>query len=201
MLNGEINAEELSSELSKKRFEQSIRRILHLGRIALSAATGEHEVNMALSSVGYDENVLRSGLALLDETETIVRDHWLRFPDAYDPTAAVHAAREEADAAFSRTLIITRVALKNDHEAEIALRFACRHPVPFPAWSSRADGFYRTLLGRADWLDCLGRFCLTRPELENGSGLVNHAAVLYDRQWRANTRDSGRNAWTRWRNG
>jgi len=118
------------------------------------------------------EPALFDGRALYEDALALVNAQKAEYGDQYEASAAVRAAWDAADAAYSASLKVARVALQDDPKAHAALMLGGTRKQSLSGWIEQATAFYTNLLGDGDLMAAMAGFGFDAAKLEAEQALV-----------------------------
>jgi hypothetical protein len=154
------------------RPKRSIDERLLAAQVAIDNALGDAPILAALAAFGYDAARLGAGRALYEDALALVNAQKAEYGDQYEASAAVRAAWDAADAAYSASLKVARVALQDDPKAHAALMLGGARKQSLSGWIEQATAFYTNLLGDAGLMAAMAAFGYTQAKLEAEQALV-----------------------------
>lgn len=165
-----------------KRPKRSIDERLLAAQVAIDSALSDADLAAALGAFGYDQAKLNTGKALYTEAVTRVNKQKIEYGEQFEASAAVTAAWEQADAAYTRTLKVARVAFKDNVKAQAALMLGGVRKQSLSGWIEQATAFYDNLLGNADLLAAMAAFGYDQGKIAAEQALVQAVATANVRQ-------------------
>ena len=154
----------------------SVASQLERANTAISNALEDPAIATLLAGVGYDQATLEAGQALYEQAHDLNRTQEREYGEQNAATAALEAARQQADTTYMGFLKIARVALKGDHQAITALGLVGTRKISLTGWLDQACQFYTNALETPAVLTKLARYNITQTRLEAGKAEVD--AVL-----------------------
>jgi len=129
--------------------KRSIDERLLAAQVAIDNALGDADIQAALAVFGYDAAKLSAGRTLYEDALALVNAQKAEYGGQYEASAAVRAAWDAADVAYSASLKVARVALQDDPKAHAALMLGGTRKQSLSGWIEQATAFYTNLLGDA----------------------------------------------------
>ena len=140
------------------RPKQSIDERLLAAQVAIDNGLGDAGIAAALGAFGYDQAKLNAGKTLYTEAVALVNKQKAEYGDQFEASAAVKAAWDKADAAYSASLKVARVALKDSAKGQAAMMLSGTRKQSLSGWIEQATAFYSNMLGNADLLAAMAAF-------------------------------------------
>lgn len=150
----------------------SIDQQLSAAQLALSNARTDPDLSGPLAEFGYDAARLDEGWALYTAAAAAQQRQAQEYGEQYSASDAFTAAWEAAQADYSRSLKIARIALKGDRGAAARLSLDGARKRSLAGWLAQANQFYTNALADAPTLAALGRFGISQEKLAAGQAQV-----------------------------
>jgi hypothetical protein len=154
------------------RPKMSIDERLLAAQVAIDNALGDAGIQAALAGFGYDAARLGAGRTLYEDALALVNAQKAEYGDQYEASAAVRAAWDAADAAYSASLKVARVAFQDDPKAHAAMMLGGTRKQSLSGWIEQATAFYTNLLGDGDLMAAMAGFGYDAAKLEAEQALV-----------------------------
>ena len=145
---------------------------LKRARVALENARQDAVLAETLGRFGYDAERLNEGEGLLQTAQDTQETHAREYGDQYGATDVLKEAFERAHRTYMQHVRIARVALQEDRQTGVALDIDGRRKQTMGGWLKQARLFYDNALSIPQVEAALGRFGVTREDLEAGRALV-----------------------------
>ena len=145
-------------------------------RLLIEGARTNPAVASLVATAGYDAAALAKGKALFDEVVDLHAVQKKEYGEQYQATEALDAAWTQADAAFSKTLKLARVAFRDNGPVMAILGLTGNRTFSLSAWLDRATVFYRNLLSDPSLLATLAKLGPTKEVLLAEQALVQAVA-------------------------
>jgi hypothetical protein len=161
-----------------------------LMRAGVAIANGRNNADIlaALTTFGYDAAALQQGRELLDAARALKDEQRKSYGDQYAATAALNAARAEAERVYSDHRRLAAIVFKDDADWLTALALIQPKPRSLSDWLTQARRFYANLLGNDDALAAMERLRVTRENLAAGQALIERTEALKQAQEQAKGR-------------
>ncbi len=134
------------------RPKQSMDQRLLDARIAIDNSLESATIADAVAILGYDQARLQAARALYDEIIDLITVQKLEYGEQYEATAALQVAWDTADAAYRRTLKISRIAFAGNDKARNALRLDGSRKFSIGGWIEQTVIFYKAMLATPDFI-------------------------------------------------
>ena len=155
----------------------SIAEQLLAAQIAIDGSMADAEILTAVTPFGYPLTRFQAAHELYKETAVLVNVQKREYGEQYGATQAMEAAWEAANAAYTITLKIARIAFKNDPDARQSLMLGGSRKRSFYGWLSQVDALYGNMIGHAASMAAMAPFGYDQPKLEAEAALVEAARV------------------------
>jgi hypothetical protein len=150
--------------------------------VAIANAQENPDVGAALEAFGYDVTVLRQGQDLLDTVRRLSDAQRKGYGDQYAATAALNQAQEKLDRLYTAHRKLAAIAFKNEPDRLTALALDEARKKSLSGSFSQAWRFYSHLIEDEQAIEALGRFRITREQLEEGFTLLKQIETLNQAQ-------------------
>lgn len=138
----------------------------------LSVSVAVPEAGALLAPFGFDQTKIGEGQQLLADARDLANQQKVEYGEQYEATQAVQEAWEAAKAAYSPTLALARIALKNDTAAQTALGLTGSRKQSLSGWIDQATTFYANLLANPGWVAALATFNRDQAALTAEQSLI-----------------------------
>ncbi len=155
----------------------SIAEQLLAAQVAIDGSMADAEILTAVSPYGYPLTRFQAAQELYKETAVLVNVQKREYGEQYGATQAMDAAWEAANAAYTITLKIARIAFKNDPNARQSLMLVGNRNRSFYGWLEQVDALYGNMIGHAASMAAMAPFGYDQPKLEAEAALVEAARV------------------------
>lgn len=153
----------------------SIAEQLLAAQVAIDGSMADEEILTAVSPYGYPLERFEAAKTLYEETRTRVNRQKREYGEQFSATQEMEAAWEAADAAYTDTLKIARIAFKNDPDARQSLMLGGNRKRSFYGWLSQADALYGNMIGHPASMAAMAPFGYDQAKLEAEAALVEDA--------------------------
>ena len=151
---------------------QSMDQRLLNAHIAITNSLESAAILDAVTILGYDQARLQAVRALYGEVIDLITVQKLEYGEQYEATAALQAAWDSADAAYRRTLKISRIAFAGNEKARNALRLDGGRKFSIGGWIEQTMFFYEAMLATPDFITIMAPFNYDVPTFEAEYALV-----------------------------
>lgn len=158
-----------------KKARLSIAEQLLAAQIAIDGSMADAEILTAVSPFGYPLERFQAARALYEEAGTLMNVQKREYGEQYGATQAMEAAWEAANAAYTVTLKIARIAFKNDPDARQSLMLGGVRKRSFYGWLEQVFALYGNMIGHADSMAAMAPFGYDQAKLEAEAALVEAA--------------------------
>ncbi len=152
---------------------QSMDQRLLNARIAIDNSLASTAILDAVTLLGYNQARLQGFRTLYDEIIDLITVQKLEYGEQYEATAALQTAWDIADAAYRRTLKISRIAFAGNEKARNALRLDGGRKFSIGGWIEQTVIFYKAMLATPDFIAIMTPFNYDVPKFEAEYALVN----------------------------
>ncbi|MCP4598862.1 hypothetical protein [Neptuniibacter sp.] len=146
--------------------------------VAIGNARETPAILAALEVYGYDDAVLQQGQDLLDAAFALSSAQRQEYAEQYGATAALNEGHAEADRLYSAHRQIAAIVFKNDITRLGTFELNQAKKQSFSGRLTQARYFYTKLLADDDAITAMGRFRITREQLEKGQSLTDETMAL-----------------------
>ena len=119
---------------------------LSAAQLAIDAVLADPDVQAALTPYGYDVAAMTAARALYDEVQTLTAVQKLEYGEQYEATQNLNKAWATADAAYTNSLQLARIAFKKNGKGQSALGLNGRRKESYSGWVEQVTLFYKGLL-------------------------------------------------------
>ncbi len=153
----------------------SIAEQLLAAQVAIDGSMADAEILTAVTPFGYPLTRFQAAYELYKETAVLVNVQKREYGEQYGATQAMDAAWEAANAAYTITLKIARIAFKNDPNARQSLMLVGNRNRSFYGWLEQVDALYGNMIGHAASMAAMAPFGYDQPKLEAEAALAETA--------------------------
>lgn len=154
----------------------TIEELLYQSGLRINNSLGDSKILDAVSPMGYPEEKLNEGAALLAEAVTKVETQKREYGEVDEAYDRFGNEREAAHRMYMDTVNICRVAFKDDVKAATTLELNGRRARTISGWLKQTRSFYRALLDNDDWKAALAVYGQTEEKLTANLAAVEQVA-------------------------
>ncbi len=141
-------------------------------RIVIDNSLGNQDILDAVTLFGYDQPRLQAALALYNEVIDLVAAQRKEYGQQYEATNTLQSAWDTADAAYKRTLKISRLVFEGNAEARNALGLNGRRKISIGGWIEQTMFFYKALLETPAFIAAMTPYSYDQVKLSAENALV-----------------------------
>ena len=153
----------------------SIAEQLLAAQVAIDGSMADPEILTAVSPFGYTLERFQTVRSTYEDASTLVNVQKREYGEQFGATQTMEAARTAANAAYTITLKIARIAFKDDPDARQALMLSGNRKRSFYGWLSQVDALYGNMIGHAASMAAMAPFGYDQLKLEAEAALVETA--------------------------
>ncbi len=142
--------------------------MLYKCSLRINNSLNDPAVLNAVSPYGYTTEKLQTGKALLVESENASQVFDKEYGDVKAAFAKRDNQKDKADDTYNKVFAVSKVALKDNVSAQVALQMTGRRGVRMSKWLSQSKGFYNNLLANQEWLSTMASFGITAEMIAAG---------------------------------
>lgn len=161
---------------------RTIAEQLKRAETALNNALDDSTIATLLAEYGYTIEKIREGKTLCQRAHDLHHAQEREYGEQRGATAAVAAARQQAEATFKAIFSIARVAFKNDISAITDLGLNERRKDSMTGWIDQACQFYANALERPALMTKLANYKISADKLETGLAEINELETVRRQQ-------------------
>ena len=158
-------------------YKASIAEQLLAAQVAIEGSLADGEIITAVTPYGYTLEALQAAQTTYKEAAELVNAQQREYGEQYAATEAMEAAWDTANAAYTTTLKIARIAFKHDADARQSLALGGNRKRSFYGWLQQADALYNNMIGHAASMAAMAPFGYDQAKLEAEAALVEAARV------------------------
>lgn len=143
----------------------TIEQMLYEAGLRINNSLGDNKILDAVTPMGYPQEKLNEGLALLNEATTLVETQVREYGEMDEAQAVFEDERVATNANYMDMIRIARVAFKNDVKATSTLELNGRRSRTISGWLKQTQGFYRAILANEEWKAALAVYGQTEEKL------------------------------------
>ena len=151
-------------------------------RIIIDNSINNPDILAAVTLMGYDLIRLQAARALYDGVVDLVSAQQKEYGEQYEATKELQAAWDTADAAYKRTLKISRLVFKGNNEARNALQLSGNRKESINGWIAQTMLFYKALLESPTFIAAMTPYSYDQIKLEAENALVEAAINAKSKQ-------------------
>ncbi len=141
-------------------------------RIVIDNSLSNQDILDAVTLFGYDQPRLQAALALYNEVIDLVAAQRKEYGQQYEATNTLQSAWDTADAAYKRTLKISRLVFEGNAEARNALGLNGRRKISIGGWIEQTMFFYKALLETPAFIAAMTPYSYDQVKLSAENALV-----------------------------
>lgn len=146
------------SKLNKKE-------VLLQAGIRINNSLSDDVIKNAVAILGYTEEKLQAGLALLNEADTLYDTQLKEYGDVDEAQNVFATSKEKADVTYKMLLSIARIAFKKDVKAITTLELNGERASTISGWLKQTRNFYRAILTNEFWKSVMNEYGQTEEKL------------------------------------
>ncbi|WP_319503078.1 hypothetical protein [uncultured Draconibacterium sp.] len=155
----------------------TIEQMLYEAGLRINNSLGDNKILDAVTPMGYPQEKLNEGLALLNESTTLVETQVREYGEMDEAQAVFEAERVATNTNYMDMIRIARVAFKNDVKATSTLELNGRRSRTISGWLKQTHGFYRAILANEEWKAALAVYGQTEEKLSAQLAAVEAVAT------------------------
>lgn len=141
-------------------------------RIVIDNSLNNQDILSEVTLFGYDQPRLQAARALYDAVIDLVAAQRKEYGQQYEATNTLQAAWDTADAAYKRTLKISRLVFEGNAEARNALGLNGRRKISIGGWIEQTMFFYKAMLETPAFITAMTPYSYDQVKLEAENALV-----------------------------
>jgi len=149
-------------------------------KVAIHNALDDADILARLTELGYNENKLQQGNALVEAVDVLHKKQQVEYGDQYEATDDLLNKWEEANRAYMRAVKVARIAFRDNIQAQTGLQISGRRKKTIAGWIDQATVFYHNLKDDQGLMDVMAEFGYTPEKIDADIALVD-AVILAHR--------------------
>ncbi len=146
------------SKLNKKE-------VLLQAGLRINNSLGDNAIKNAVAGMGYTEEKLQEGAALLNEADVLFETQLKEYGDVDGAQNIFATSKIKANATYMVMLSIARVAFKKDVKAITTLELNGARASTVSGWLKQTRNFYRSILANESWKSVMSGYGQTEEML------------------------------------
>jgi hypothetical protein len=141
-------------------------------RIVIDNSLSNQDILDKVTLFGYDQERLQAALALYHNVIDLIMTQRIEYGEQYEATNTLQAAWDTADAAYKRTLKISRLVFEGNAEARNALGLNGRRKTSIGGWIEQTMFFYKAMLETPAFIAAMTPYSYDQAKLSAENALV-----------------------------
>ena len=166
----------------KKKKKRSIEDRTLAAQVAIDNSLNIPGISKELEVYGYNKNKLEQGRSLHDQAVKVITKQKAEYGDQFEATEDLAYAWELSEAAYMRSIKVSRVAFKKDRKANAALKLTGDRKETLSGFINQTTLFYDNLLADPQLLQGMKTFGYTKAKLTEEKKLVDKVVALNAKQ-------------------
>lgn len=166
----------------KNKKKRSIEDRTLAAQVAIDNSLNIPGISKELEVYGYNKNKLELGKSLFGQAVKVITRQKAEYGDQFEATEELANAWELSEAAYMRSIKVSRVAFKKDRKANAALKLTGDRKETLSGFINQTTLFYDNLLADPQLFQGMKTFGYTKAKLTEEKKLVDKVVALNSKQ-------------------